>query len=134
MSKALSLSLYSRNSRQNKASPLSPGKIVLHPMELPGPKTKTFLITPGNVNSYFNWPLEFPHYIFSTYPQQISSSYRVSHIGESMGGALPHPKIFFSKTLHQNWCPSMGHSPHLKMSPPPSKRKALFHEMILRKS
>ena len=33
---------------------LCPGKIELHPMELPGPKTKTFFITPGNANSFFN--------------------------------------------------------------------------------
>ena len=38
-------------------------------MELPGPKTKTFFSTPGNANSSFNWPLEFPQYNFSIYPQ-----------------------------------------------------------------
>ena len=31
-----------------KLYPLTPGKIALHPMELPGPKTKTFFITPEN--------------------------------------------------------------------------------------
>ena len=41
-------------------------------MELPGPKTKTFFSTRGNANSLFNWPLEFPQYIFSIYPQEIS--------------------------------------------------------------
>ena len=62
-----------RNSRQNEALPLSPGKVVLNLMERPGPKTKTFLITPGNANSFFNWPLEYPHYIFEMYPQESSS-------------------------------------------------------------
>ena len=41
-------------------------------MELPGPKTKTFFITPGNANSFFNWPLEFPQYNFSIHPQEVS--------------------------------------------------------------
>ena len=41
-------------------------------MELPGPKTKTFFITPGNYNSFFDWPLEFLQYNFSIYPQEIS--------------------------------------------------------------
>ena len=27
---------------------------------------------PGNANSFFNWPLEFPQYNFSLYPQEIS--------------------------------------------------------------
>ena len=67
----LGLSLL-RNSRQNEASSLSPGKIVLHTMELLGLKSKTFFITPGNANSFFNWTLEFPQYNFSIYPQEIS--------------------------------------------------------------
>ena len=41
-------------------------------MEFPGRKTKTFFSTPGNANSFFSWPLEFPQYNFSIYPQEIS--------------------------------------------------------------
>ena len=41
-------------------------------MEFPGWKTKTFFSTPGNANSFFDWPLEFPQYNFSIYPQEIS--------------------------------------------------------------
>ena len=42
-------------SRKNEASPLSPGKIVLHPMELARPKTKTFF--------YHHWKGKFFFYI-----------------------------------------------------------------------
>ena len=41
-------------------------------MELPGPKTKTFFSTPGNTNSFSDWPLEFPQHNFSMHPQEIS--------------------------------------------------------------
>ena len=86
------------------------------------------LETMGNPNSYFNWPLEFPYYIFS-------SPHRVSQSGESMGECPPILE-FFQKTPHQTWCPSMGQPPpHLKMKPAtPLKREAPFHEMIPRKS
>ena len=50
-------------------------EIVLHPLEILGPKMKTycmkiwhniFLINPGNSSSFFSWPLEFLLDIFST--------------------------------------------------------------------
>ena len=69
----LGLSLL-RNSRQNEASSLSPGKIVLHTMELLGLKSKTFFITPGNANSFFNWTLEHNFSIYPELPRNFRSS------------------------------------------------------------
>ena len=75
-----------RNFRQNEPWPLNPGKIVLHPMELP--KTKTFLITIA---------LEMPILFLLT--SGISKLYFFSIWGRSfMSSTLPLFLNFFWNT------------------------------------
>ena len=60
-----------------------------------------------------------------------------------MRGMPPHPMIFFEPPLPSKLMSPMGHTPYLKMKPPPSEKKpplpplkheAPFDEMIPRKS
>ena len=61
--------------------------------------------------------------------------------GGGHGGAPPSSNFFRNPHPHQNRCPPWGtpspvknEAPHLKSKPPPLKREASFHEMILGKS
>ena len=143
MSTALSLSLYPDKFQTKWSFATQPWKNCATPHWTSKAKSQDFLGHPGNANSFFNWPREFPHYIVSTYPQEISNPRRVS----LSGGRRPHPTIFSktppSKLMPSHWVPP----PHLKMKsyppPPPiwkrnptprSKREAPFHELIPGKS
>ena len=121
--------------------PSAPVKLCYTPWNFQGQKPRLSwspLETVGNANSYFNWPMEFPHYIFSIYtPKKFQVLTGFPIVGRVWGGYPTPPCVqFFRKTPHQTSCSSIGHRlPHLKMKPPtPLKREAPFHEMIPRKS
>ena len=61
------------NFRQNEASPLENFHKIVTPLGISRAKNQAFLYHhPWKFQFFFNWPLEFLHYIFSIYPQEIS--------------------------------------------------------------
>ena len=94
------------------------------------------LETVGNANSYFNWPLELPHYIFSIYtPKKFQVLTGFPIVGTAWGDAPPSILQFFSKNPPSNLMPFHGAPPtQLKNDAThPIEREAPFHEIIPRK-
>ena len=123
-----------------KLCPSAPVKLCYTPWNFQGQKPRLSwspLETVGNANSYFNWPLELPHYIFSIYtPKKFQVLTGFPIVGRAWGGCSPYPTMFLKTLPHQTWCSSMGRPPHhLNMKPPtPLKCEAPYHETIPRKS
>ena len=123
-----------------KLCPSALVKLCYTPWNFQGQKPRlswSALETMGNANSYFNWPLEFPHYIFSIYTpkkSQVLTGFPI--VGRTWGGCPPLCYNFFEKLPIKPDAPPWGTpTPHLKMKPPnPLKHEAPFHEMIPRKS
>ena len=97
-----------------KLCPSALVKLCYTPWNFQGQKPRLSwspLETVGNANSYFNWPLELPHYIFSIYtPKKFQVLTGFPIVGRAWGGCPPYPTIFL-KTPPSNLMPLHGAPP-----------------------
>ena len=112
-----------------KLCPSAPVKLYYTPWNFQGQKPRLSwspLETVGNANSYFNWPLELPHYIFSIYtPKKFQVLTGFPIVGRAWGvgggGGVPPILRFFQKknTIKTDVPPWGTPCPTQKWSHPP---------------